>query len=332
MRKDYIFNIKLTGKLIAEESDDFLFNVESLKFLDSLILIVGSIANFFILLALAVGKSVHNSTGSYIFSLTVSNIVSLLDILEDVLQNNYDMEIYLDRAYTDRIVFQSSLLTIIVFSIDRYLAICCRDSTQQKNLSKTTVAIKAVFIIWAFATVTAAFELHLYELFRGETGVAVYVFFTTMYLIQFCGGAIGLNVLTFNALRGRDRPNDVQRPHEADAFRLLGNIRKSGRELILFNQNNVDFFTARNVFFSVGIISVFVITILPDTITTILYYVPLTSCCKFFTMCATYYLKKFSIIMGPIVWTCTCQLLRKALRVRPFSILPNMSLKIICLT
>ncbi|XP_011306390.1 uncharacterized protein [Fopius arisanus] len=107
-----------------------------------------------------------------------------------------------------------------------------------------------------------------------------------MYLMQFCGAAVGLNLLVYARLRGRDHgiKDENQRARETDAFRLL-----------------------------VGMISVFVITILPDTITTIIYYVPSIDCCGSSTMCVIHDFMKFSTIVGPIVWGTVCQSFRDAI-------------------
>ncbi|XP_011306391.1 uncharacterized protein [Fopius arisanus] len=64
---------------------------------------------------------------------------------------------------------------------------------------------------------------------------------------------------------------------------------------------------------NVGMISVFVITILPDTITTIIYYVPSIDCCGSSTMCVIHDFMKFSTIVGPIVWGTVCQSFRDAI-------------------
>ena len=149
---------------------------------DFTILSIGLPLNFIILMTILTKTRLHNPIGCYIMSLTISNFVLLLNVLDDVLYHWFDIYFEPDLDFVGRVTLQSSSMTLVAFTLDRYMTICRRDTMWYKSATKLTTAVKGVLVIWCYASIATAMELNLYEHFRTRTIINIFCWSTGMYV------------------------------------------------------------------------------------------------------------------------------------------------------
>lgn len=165
------------------------------EIIDLIILIIGFIFNILLFVSIILRPLMRTSSGYYVLSLVISNFVLLLDVLDNVLHTWWNIKFSPDVDFIGRVTLQASIHTIAVFSLDRYVTYCRSGTVWHKEALQGTTGLKAILIVWSFASITTAQELHLYEMFRKETVINLYVFFTIMYLVLPTGIILFVGIL-----------------------------------------------------------------------------------------------------------------------------------------
>ncbi|CAG5107661.1 Protein of unknown function [Cotesia congregata] len=256
------------------------------KIVDLSIVIVAISMNTVILVSIFMRKLLYTSVGCYILSLILSNFVNILDLLRNIVVYWCNLKFKTDPDYINQVTFRSTVCTVTLLTVDRYIAFCCKETVWHKILLKASTAAKSVVIIWSFCSITTIMELHLYDHYVKHTGIILSVFTTTMYLITTTSIITLLIVIIIVQLKeNKPIPKSMWRTEQSDSLRLL-----------------------------VGIIIGLYVTLVPDRIFTILYHTS-SFCCSLFTKNFCYYLAKSSSIISPIIWIGTSKLLRQSIQV-----------------
>lgn len=174
--------IKIYENNTNEKPSDIMLQLRNIT--ELVILIVGVILNTLIFLSIILRSFIRtSSSGYYIISLIISNFILLIDVLDNVLNTWLNIKFNPDVDFISRVTLQASIHTIAVFSLDRYITYCRSGTIWHKEILQKSTGLKAILIVWSFASITTAQELHLYEMFNNETVINLYVFFTIMYLV-----------------------------------------------------------------------------------------------------------------------------------------------------
>lgn len=144
---------------------------------------IGLFLNTVVLVAILANRRMHTSIGCYTISITISNFVILLNVLDDVLRDLFAIEIKLDIDFVGRVTLQTSSMTLVILALDRYIAICRRGTDWHRSTRKASTAVKGVLAVWSYATVATAMELHLYDHFRTRTIINIFCWSTAMYVL-----------------------------------------------------------------------------------------------------------------------------------------------------
>lgn len=197
---------------------------EARTIIELVILIAGLFLNILIFITIIVKSTLHTCTGCYLISLIVANFVILLDVLGSVIDCWFGDTFKPDVDFIGRVTLQATVCTIIIYSINQYVAFCYRKSSWYRILTKMSTAVKGVFIIWSFASITTAMELHLYDQFRKRTVINLYMYTTIMYLIMTTLIIGLLDIMIFLQLRETDDIIGKKKATQIDCLRLLGKI------------------------------------------------------------------------------------------------------------
>lgn len=154
--------------------------------MDLMLLIAGVSLNAFLGLFIASNSTLYNSTNCYIISLTLSNLVNLLEPLERTLEWIFDIHLEINLDYVFLVSFCTSILTMVLLHLEGYIIICQKNSSFRKSFVKISTAIKGILFIWIWCIMMIAMELRLYDFFKEEIIFDIYGSITMMFLIFPC--------------------------------------------------------------------------------------------------------------------------------------------------
>ncbi|XP_043461058.1 uncharacterized protein LOC122497566 [Leptopilina heterotoma] len=201
------------------------------------LLIFGLALNFLIIIVIVLNHSMHKSTSCYILSFVSSNLLLLLDTLSNNLHWWYNINIYFDIPYIISLTFNSSILTLGMLTMDRYIFIHKRlNSAKNSRLMNNSIfhlkiAGKIVIVIWIFTLVITAMEFHLYEKFERkevytnniDPRIQIFVIFSfifvalPMILIIWLGSLLIYEMEQLRMIAGVNK-------EDAESLRLLAGI------------------------------------------------------------------------------------------------------------
>lgn len=200
---------------------DYDFN-ETRSIVDLTILTVSSILNVALFVVILSKRRLHNSASCYVMSLTISNFVVLLNVLDDVLKYWFAIAFEPDLDFIGRVSLHSSSLTLVTFTLDRFIAFCRIDSEWHEIAAKTTTAVKAILVIWCYASIASALELNLYEHFRTNTIINIFCWSTGMYVLLPTLVILGLDfILVLELSEYREVITTKWSPRDLESLRLL---------------------------------------------------------------------------------------------------------------
>ncbi|XP_026751895.1 pyrokinin-1 receptor-like [Galleria mellonella] len=159
--EDFI-NETTNGSLVADPTlifgpqRDPLYIVLPITIIYSLIFVTGLIGNIFTCLVIVRNKSMHTATNYYLFSLAISDLLLLVSGIPQEMYSIWSKWPYvfghsfcLLRGLASETSTNASVLTITLFTIERYLAIC--HPFVSHKMSKLSRATRHVMMLWVAA-------------------------------------------------------------------------------------------------------------------------------------------------------------------------------------
>ncbi|XP_072939067.1 pyrokinin-1 receptor-like [Epargyreus clarus] len=132
---------------------DSLYLVVPITILYSLIFVTGVIGNIFTCIVIIRNKSMHTATNYYLFSLAISDLLLLISGMPQEMYSIWSKWPYIFghtfcviRGLAAETSTYASVMTITLFTIERYLAICHPFLSHQ--MSKLSRAIRHVILLW----------------------------------------------------------------------------------------------------------------------------------------------------------------------------------------
>ncbi|GBP66242.1 Pyrokinin-1 receptor [Eumeta japonica] len=132
---------------------DSMYIVVPITIIYTLIFVIGVFGNICTCIVIIRNKSMHTATNYYLFSLAVSDLLLLLSGMPQEMYSiwvkwpyAFGQSFCLLRGLAAETSTNASILTITLFTIERYLAIC--HPFQSHAMSKLSRAIKHVILLW----------------------------------------------------------------------------------------------------------------------------------------------------------------------------------------
>lgn len=156
---DDIWNTTVNGSQVVDPTlifgpqRDSLYIVLPITIIYSLIFITGLFGNIFTCIVIIRNKSMHTATNYYLFSLAISDLLLLVSGMPQEMYSIWSKWPYIFgnvfcviRGLAAETSTNASVLTITLFTIERYLAIC--HPFVSHKMSKLSRAIKHVILLW----------------------------------------------------------------------------------------------------------------------------------------------------------------------------------------
>ncbi|XP_051172624.1 neuropeptides capa receptor-like [Leptopilina boulardi] len=161
----YLFFVNLKEKLQDSLVDHVFFDVAApLSFLYLLVLILGVIGNVTTCIVIIKSPSLRNATNYYLFSLAISDLMLLIiGMILDfrILWKKYPwiwgLALCKVLHYLYSVAYNVSVLTVLAFSFERYLAIC--HPLRINNLNVLKRPIWFIIILWIIASIFSSNQL-----------------------------------------------------------------------------------------------------------------------------------------------------------------------------
>lgn len=135
---------------------DSLYIVVPITAIYSIIFVTGILGNIFTCLVIVRNKSMHTATNYYLFSLAISDLLLLVSGMPQEMYSIWSKWPYVFgntfcmlRGLASETSTNASVLTITLFTIERYLAICYPFVSHK--MSKLSRAVKHVIALWMVA-------------------------------------------------------------------------------------------------------------------------------------------------------------------------------------
>ncbi|XP_050477497.1 uncharacterized protein LOC126867272 [Bombus huntii] len=151
------------------------------RLINLILLILGTSLNVLIILVIVSKSSTRTSPNFYIISFACSNMVILIEPLEEVLKWFFDINMKLNMDYVLMISFDVSIITFSVLVFMLYISIFQDHVYFGHVVLKKKNAIKGIVLIWCSCIISLAIGLHIYDFFE-EDMADIYVCFTFMFI------------------------------------------------------------------------------------------------------------------------------------------------------
>ena len=161
------------------------------RVINLILLTLGASLNFLIILAIVCKPSMRTSSNLYVVSLACSNMVILIEPLEEILKWSLDVNMKLNMDYVCMVSFDVSIITLSILKFILYIGIFREQVSFADEILKKTTTLKGVLLIWSSCIISIAIGLHIYDFFEVDMA-DIYVWFTIMF--------IGMPVLTSIAI------------------------------------------------------------------------------------------------------------------------------------
>ncbi|CAK1601119.1 unnamed protein product [Parnassius mnemosyne] len=146
--------------LVFGPQRDSLYIVLPITIIYALIFITGLIGNIFTCIVIVRNKSLQTATNYYLFSLAISDLLLLISGMPQEVYSIWSKWPYIFghsfcviRGLAAETSTNASVLTITLFTIERYLAIC--HPFVSHKMSKLSRAIKHVILLWIASFILA---------------------------------------------------------------------------------------------------------------------------------------------------------------------------------
>nr|QRC76238.1 neuromedin U receptor variant b [Deroceras reticulatum] len=125
-----------------------------------IIFLTGVLGNLCTCVVIIRNRCLHTATNYYLFSLAISDVLTLLLALPEELTRIWEAYPFIFgsgfcyiKSFVSEVTSYASVLTITAFTIDRYMAIC--HPLQSQALSSLYRAVRIIIIIWIIACACA---------------------------------------------------------------------------------------------------------------------------------------------------------------------------------
>lgn len=231
--------------LIFGPQRDSIYIVIPITIIYSLIFVTGLFGNIFTCIVIIRNKGMHTATNYYLFSLAISDLLLLVSGMPQEMYSIWSKWPYIFgnvfcviRGLAAETSTNASVLTITLFTVERYLAIC--HPFVSHKMSKLSRAIKHVILLW-LASFSLALPQALQFGIKVEKGVTMclqtrviiehsfeistfFFFFAPMIVITVLYSLIGLRLnkstLNKNDVEGESikiNSRTVQRLHRTNS-------------------------------------------------------------------------------------------------------------------
>nr|BAF36977.1 diapause hormone receptor [Orgyia thyellina] len=153
---NYSESLNLTALHSLGPQRDSLYIVVPITIIYSIIFITGLLGNIFTCLVIVRNKSMHTATNYYLFSLAISDLLLLISGMPQEMYSIWSKWPYVFghsfcvlRGLAAETSTNASILTITLFTAERYLAIC--HPFVSHKMSKLSRATKHVLLLWIVA-------------------------------------------------------------------------------------------------------------------------------------------------------------------------------------
>ncbi|XP_039751543.1 pyrokinin-1 receptor-like [Pararge aegeria] len=156
---DDLANFTLNGSQVVDPTlifgpqRDSLYIVVPITIIYSLIFVIGLFGNMITCIVIIRNKNMHTATNYYLFSLAISDLLLLVSGMPQEIYSIWSKWPYIFgnvfciiRGLAAETSTNASVLTITLFTIERYLAIC--HPFVSHKMSKLSRAIKHVMLLW----------------------------------------------------------------------------------------------------------------------------------------------------------------------------------------
>ncbi|XP_076389944.1 uncharacterized protein LOC143264857 [Megachile rotundata] len=152
------------------------------RIMNLVFLSLGGSLNLLIIIVIFSRSSMRTSSNLYIVSMACSNLLILMEPLEEVLRWFFDVNMMLNMDYVCLINFDVSVITIAILKFMQYVNIFEEYTPFGHVLLRRYTTIKAIFLVWVACTISIALGLHIYDFFEGDMA-DMYVWETFMFTI-----------------------------------------------------------------------------------------------------------------------------------------------------
>lgn len=161
---NFVYNISLTRSIdptrVFGPQRDSLYIVIPITIIYGVIFVTGLIGNIFTCIVIVRNKSLRTATNYYLFSLAISDLLLLVSGMPQEAYSIWSKWPYifgqsfcLIRGLAAETSTNASVLTITLFTIERYLAIC--HPFVSHKMSKLSRAIRHVVLLWIVSFILA---------------------------------------------------------------------------------------------------------------------------------------------------------------------------------
>ncbi|CAK1540460.1 unnamed protein product [Leptosia nina] len=216
-------SLSVDPTLIFGPQRDSMYIVVPITIIYSLIFITGLFGNIFTCIVIMRNKNMHTATNYYLFSLAISDLLLLVSGMPQEMYSIwykwpyvFGQSFCVIRGLAAETSTNASILTITLFTIERYLAIC--HPFVSHKMSKLSRAIKHVILLWIISFGLALPQALQFGI-RVHKGVTmclqtrviiehsfelstIFLFFAPMLVITVLYSLIGLRLNKSNVSKG----------------------------------------------------------------------------------------------------------------------------------
>ncbi|CAK9820716.1 hypothetical protein ANTPLA_LOCUS10795 [Anthophora plagiata] len=153
------------------------------RIMNLIFLIVGASLNLLIISVIVFKSSMRTSMNLYIVSFACSNLVILIEPLEEILRWFFNVNMKLNMDYVCLINFDVSVITIVILKFMLYITIFEQQISFGHMLMKRFTTLKGILLIWCSCIISLAIGLHIYDFFEGDMA-DIYVWSTIMFIVM----------------------------------------------------------------------------------------------------------------------------------------------------
>ncbi|KAG6799113.1 melatonin receptor type 1B-B-like [Apis mellifera caucasica] len=169
------------------------------RVINLILLVLGTSLNLLIILIIVCVRSARTSRNFYIVSLACSNMIILIEPLEEVLKWFFDVNMKLNMDYVCIISFDVSIITIAILKFIQYIGIFRDRVSFGHALLKKYTTVKGILLIWSSCIISLAISLHIYDYFE-EDMPDIYICITIMFITMPLIISLSIDALTIYEL------------------------------------------------------------------------------------------------------------------------------------
>ncbi|KAK1135019.1 hypothetical protein K0M31_007792 [Melipona bicolor] len=191
------------------------------RIINLVLLTLGTSLNFLIILTIVCKPSMRTSSNLYVVSLACSNMVILIEPLEEMLKWSLGVNMKLNMDYVCMISFDVSIITISILKFILYIGVFREQVSFGHEILKKTTTLKGILLTWSSCIISIAIGLHIYDFFE-EDMADIYVWFTIMFISMPMLISIAIDALIIYQLHILKEIEGSWRTRELRQFVLLG--------------------------------------------------------------------------------------------------------------